>query len=260
MQPGTSVWFLPFAFCHAEPLPSFPSPPLVIYSVFFACQQHKRHWQHNLFFCVFFILSISRLKLPVLLEVECVWGLPPLLFRLHRAVCCGHPAAAGLGRVCGDPGLSGRAVWSHAWRPTVAAKLPQPLHQRNEVWVIVVLNRDQYKTQRSISHTGAQMQSRCVTVHDLKKLTDLIWQQNEKNQVSHWLSYLPVSLLIALNKFPGMSDAIITNWRRSWMKRWSDGAESETEGGTEVGSQFMGRPLLTLATIYMGRRSLVSAA
>ncbi|KAA8590443.1 hypothetical protein FQN60_014377 [Etheostoma spectabile] len=46
----------------------------------------------------------------LLLEVERIRGLPALLLRLHRAVCSGHAAAAGLCCVCGDAGLPGRDV------------------------------------------------------------------------------------------------------------------------------------------------------
>lgn len=111
---------------------------------------------NKLFVCVCFVFSISRLELSLLLEVECIWGLPPVLFRLHRAVCCGHPAAAGLHRVCGDAGLTGSDVWGHARRPTAAAKFPEPLHQRNEVCLVVLLKQNQYKAQRSVGHTGTQ--------------------------------------------------------------------------------------------------------
>lgn len=85
------------------------------------------------YFFPLFVSPLSRLGLPLLLDVECVWGLLALLFWLHRAVCSGHPAAAGLCCVCGDAGLPGRDVWGYAGPPTATTKLPQSLHQRHEV-------------------------------------------------------------------------------------------------------------------------------
>lgn len=52
-------------------------------------------------------VSRSRLGLQLLLEVECVRGLPALLLRLHHAVCSHHLAAAGLRCVRGDTGFTG---------------------------------------------------------------------------------------------------------------------------------------------------------
>ena len=76
---------------------------------------------------------LSRLGLSLLLEVERLRGLSALLLWLHRSVCSHHIAASGLGGVCGDAGLPGRAVRGHAGPPAAAAKLPQPLHKRHEV-------------------------------------------------------------------------------------------------------------------------------
>uniref|UniRef100_A0AAQ5X932 Uncharacterized protein n=1 Tax=Amphiprion ocellaris TaxID=80972 RepID=A0AAQ5X932_AMPOC len=77
-------------------------------------------------------MNTCILELSVLLEVECVRGLPALLLRLHRAVCSGDAAAAGLGCVRGDSGLAGSHVRGHARTPAAAAELRQPLHQRHE--------------------------------------------------------------------------------------------------------------------------------
>lgn len=71
-----------------------------------------------------FLSPDHRPELALLLEVERLWGLPPLLLRLHRRVCSHHPAAAGLCGVCGDFGFAGRDVRGHAGRPAAAAEFP----------------------------------------------------------------------------------------------------------------------------------------
>lgn len=137
---------------HWKSFQLFPSLPLVIH--FHLARSlsdgDKLLWLETLIF----FFPLSRFKPSLLLELECFWGLPPILLRFYCGVCCDHSAAARLRHVCRGSGLPGCDVWGDAGRPTAAAELPKPFHQRNEVQrnLIHCLGQISQATRKIISH------------------------------------------------------------------------------------------------------------
>lgn len=118
--------------CHPFSFASFALNPAILHD-------HLSSFQLFLFICL--CCSFCRFGHEVLLEVDCIWGLPVLLLHLHCAVCSGHLSAAELLCVCGDVGFPSRHVRSHSGPPTVAAKLPKSHHQRHEVMYSLMSRR-----------------------------------------------------------------------------------------------------------------------
>lgn len=209
MQPGPSVWFLPFTFCHTEPLPSFLSPPLVIYSIYFACHQHKQHIRQILLFCVF-LFSLSPD-----LNFQYFWKWSAfedyLLFCFGFTVLCAVVTLLLLDSAVFVETLGSLAVLFEAM-----LGVPQLLQNfHNHSTKGMRYDSLGYWTEISIQLRGqSDRYTEAVMLCYSTWPEDAHWQnmaKNEKKQVSHWLSYLPINLLITLNKFAGISNAAITN-------------------------------------------------